>query len=252
MVFQTTLFLDSGSAESGSSGNFSVYYNPPIELDINKTYELALISADLWYSWHNIKASNNKFRYSNNSGTNWYNLTLTPGAYNVTDINTEIKRLIKANGHEPDNVTITPNYNTLKSRLTLANGYQVDFTDATIPSNLRVVLGFKSKLINANGDHDSDNPVNITTINTVQIRCDLISSSYINGSSTDIVHSFSPTVPPGYLLNIQPRNLIYLPINRKSIINSITIRITDQSGNNINLNGERTTFYISLREQRSI
>ena len=78
----------------------------------------------------------------------------------------------------------------------------------------------------------------------------LTDSSYINGSLTDIVHSFSPTVPPGYLMNVQPRNLIYLPINKQSMISQMTIRITDQSGNEINLNGEQTTFYISLREQK--
>lgn len=129
MTFQTTLFLESESSNSGTSSNFTVYYNPPIELDVNKTHELALISADRWYSWHNVSTSNNKFRYSDNGGTTWYDLTLTSGADNVVDINVEIKRLIKANGDEPDSVTIAPNYNTLKGRITLANGYQVDCTD---------------------------------------------------------------------------------------------------------------------------
>ena len=54
MPFQT-LFLGSTSA-SGVSSNFTVYFNPPIELGVTKTYELALISANIWYSWHNITA----------------------------------------------------------------------------------------------------------------------------------------------------------------------------------------------------
>ena len=53
MPFQTTLFLNSSSA-SGVSSNFTVYFNPPIELVVTKTCELALISANIWYSWHNI------------------------------------------------------------------------------------------------------------------------------------------------------------------------------------------------------
>ena len=63
MPFQTTLFLDASSA-SGVSSNFTVYFNPPIELGVTKTYELALISTNIWYSWHNITTKNNKFRYS--------------------------------------------------------------------------------------------------------------------------------------------------------------------------------------------
>ena len=200
MPFQTTLFLDSSSA-FGVSSNFTDYFNPPIELGVTKTYELALISANIWYSWHNITTKNNKFRYSPD-GYVWVHLAVPPGAYDIVDINAEIKRLVKAKGHDPDNVCITPNYNTLKSRIALAGNYKVDLRDKSSSGNLRSVLGFNSKLLSRNGDHDSDRPVNITDDNSVAIRCNLIDSSYINGSLTDIVHSFSSTVPPGYLMNV--------------------------------------------------
>ena len=72
MPFQTRLFLDSSSA-SGVSSNFTVQFNPPIKLGVTKTYELALISANIWYSWHNITAKKNKFRYSPD-GSVWVNL----------------------------------------------------------------------------------------------------------------------------------------------------------------------------------
>ena len=174
---------------------------------------------------------------------------MPPGAYNIIDINAEIKRMIKAKGHEPDNISITPNYNTLKSRITLASNYKVDLREENSPNNLRSVLGFNSKLLSGNGDHDGDTPVNNTSINSVPIRCSVVNSSYIGGSVTDIFHSFDPDKPPGYLMSVQPRYPIYLPIKKKSEISQLTIRITDQSGNEINLNGERTTFYISLRER---
>ena len=61
MPYQMTLFLDYSSA-SGVSSNFTVYFNLPIGLGVTKTYELALISANIWYSWHNLTAKNNKFR----------------------------------------------------------------------------------------------------------------------------------------------------------------------------------------------
>ena len=58
----------------------------------------------------------------------WVYLVVSPGAYNIVDINAEIQRLalVKAKGHDPDNISITPNYNTLKSRITLAGNYKVD------------------------------------------------------------------------------------------------------------------------------
>ena len=98
-------------------------------------------------------------------------LAVPPGAYNIVDINVEIKRLVKAKGHDPDNISVTPNYNTLKSRITLAGNYKVDLRDGNKSGKLRSVLDFNQKLLSKNGDHDSDRPVNITDINSVAIGC---------------------------------------------------------------------------------
>ena len=103
----------------------------------------------------------------------WVNLAVPPGAYNIVDINAEIKRLVKAKGHDPDNISITPNYNTLKSRITLAGNYKVDLRDGNKSSqsssgNLRSMLGFNSKLLSKNSDHNSDRPVNITDIKALR------------------------------------------------------------------------------------
>ena len=248
-MFETSLFLDSQNAQ-GLSSNFAVHYYPPIELDITKTYELALISAEIWYSWHNVNKTNNKFRYSPDNGTSWIDLTIPPGAYNIEDIGAEIKRLIKSKGHDPDNVTLTANYNTLKSRISLAGNYQVDLRDDKSAGNLRRLLGFTSQLLSQDGDHDGENPVDITSVNSVHIGCSLVSSAYVNGASSNVIQSFSPSVPPGYLMTIQPRYPIYLPITKQSEISALSIRIADQSGKEIDLNGERVTMHLSLREKK--
>ena len=155
------------------------------------------------------------------------------------------KRLVKAKGYDPENISITPNYNTLKSRITLADLRDENKSSQSLSGNLRSVLGFNSKLFSKNGQHHGH-----------QQRCDSMQSNrqLVHQRITDLhrtfVQSHCPTVPPGYLMNVQPRNLIYLPLNRQSMISQITIRITDQSGSQVNLNGERTTFYISLMEQK--
>ena len=97
----------------------------------------------------------------------------SPGCiYNIVDINAEIKRLVKAKGHDPDNISNTPNYNTLRSRITLAGNYKVDLSNKSLSGNLRSVLGFNSKLLSKNGDNDSDRPVNIRT--STALRFDAI------------------------------------------------------------------------------
>ena len=82
-------------------------------------------------------------------------------------------------------INISANTNTLKSVLIIEPGYQVDFTQ---PNSLSKVLGFNS-LKYEEGFHESENVVNILTINSILVNIDIIAGSYVNGS-TKFIHSF--------------------------------------------------------------
>lgn len=243
---ETIFFLDSKNKDvKGSSQNFTVYMKPPLILDASDTYEIALMNASIWYSWYNINSSNQIFRYYN--GTEWKTITIPPGAYNITDINTYIQKIIARSDGErnKDSIAFIPNYNTIHSEVVLKNGYKIDFT---VKNSLRAVLGFDSKIVDSTSD--SDSLVDITHVNSVLVHCDLVSESYINGSLGDTIYSFSPDKPPGYLLSIQPNESKYLPITRVSRIDRINIRITDQDGEEIDLNNEQTSISLHFRKQK--
>ena len=76
--------------------------------------------------------------------------------------------------------------------------------------------------------------VNILTINSILVHIDIISGSYVNGFKQAIIYSFFPDVSPGYKIIENPHNLLYLPITADTIY-SITIWLTDQNGNELNL-----------------
>ena len=235
------LLLDSRKGD-GKSHNFSVNYDVPLQLDPTKRYVIGLFSSDIWYSWYNVESKNNTFRYYN--GRVWAKILLQPGAYNITDIDKEIKRLIKVNGDEPDNVSISPNYNTLKCRVTVSGGYKIDFAQK---DSIRTILGFESRTLGTDGTYDGEHNVNITDITSLVIRCSLVSGSYINGSDSDCIYSFSPNVAPGHLISIKPYQVLYVPISAVTSIPRITMRITDQSGAEVNLNGEHVTYHLYLK-----
>ena len=44
------LFFDSRKGQ-GKSEDFISSFNPPLQLDIKKSYEMSLINAQIWYSW---------------------------------------------------------------------------------------------------------------------------------------------------------------------------------------------------------
>ena len=63
---ETVLALDSEAVIArGLSSEFTVELNPPLILDKDIDYKLALISSDMWYLWYNITTENNLFRYWN-------------------------------------------------------------------------------------------------------------------------------------------------------------------------------------------
>ena len=162
----------------------------------------------------------------------------------LDDLNLEIKRILRANGDDKGGITIQANYNTLKSRILLKDGYKVDFK---IGGGLRDVLGFKDEVLEENGVHSSARQVNITNIHSVLILCSLISSSYLNASTSEVIYSFSPEKPPGSLLSIKPNQLIYIRMGRREKLSNITMSVTDQDGSPLDLNGERTTFTLHIK-----
>ena len=235
---ETVIFLDSKRGR-GSGPNFTVELRPPILLDKDVDYQVA---SDIWYSWYNITPKNNLFRYFND--TEWKKASVSSGAYNIDDLNLEIKRIPRANGDDKCRITMQANYNTLKSRILLKDGYRVDFK---IGGGLRNVLGFKDEVVEENGAHNSARQVNITNIHSVLIRCSLISSSYMNASTGEVIYSFSPKKPPGSLLSINPNQLVYVRMSKREELSNIIMSVTDQDGRPIDLNGERTTFTLHIK-----
>ena len=57
------LLFDSRKGQK-TSENFVTSFNLPLQLNIKKSYKMALISSQIWYSWHNITSFNNNFYYS--------------------------------------------------------------------------------------------------------------------------------------------------------------------------------------------
>jgi len=49
---------------SDNSTKIKTTFNPPIELDKNRKYEMALVNLETYYSFPNIHGENNVFRYS--------------------------------------------------------------------------------------------------------------------------------------------------------------------------------------------
>ena len=142
-----------------------------------------------------------------------------------------------------DNIEISANTNTIKSEMIINNNCEVEFRRY---NSINSLLGFDSKHYSS-GLHESENMVNILTINSLLVNIDIISCSYVNGSTQSTIYSFFPDVSPGYKIIENPDNLLYLPTTATTI-HSITIWLTDQNGNELNLRGENLSMRLHLSE----
>ena len=233
---------------SNDTTRFTTRFNPPIQLEKDKLYEIALINLETYYSFPNVDASNNYFRYSPDNGITWFEIYIDEGSYDITDINDTIQQKMRQNGHydsanEKYYITISANSNTLKSVLILENNYHVDFRPLISISSL---LGFDHNIYTQDFQ-ESENVVNILSINSLLVNLDIIAGSYLNGSTHNTIYSFFPNVSPGYKIMESPINLIYLPVTLDTI-NSMEVSITDQDDNQLNLRGETLTMRFHIRK----
>ena len=89
--------------------------------------------------------------------------------------------------------------------------------------------------------------VNILTINSILVNIDIISASYVNGSTQPTIYSFFPNVSPWYEIIENSHNPLYRPITTDTIY-CIIIWLTDQNGDELNLRGENLSMRFHMRE----
>lgn len=247
----STILLNLDAHQGTRTHDFSVTYSRPIDIS-DGIYQVALQKLNLWYSFYNIaeQYNNNTFKYYD--GTTWKDVIITDGQYSINQLNDALHRIMDANGDSTTDpvtgqplydVKIVPNFSTLRVRIEVSNSYEVDLT----VSDLNDLLGFDKIIVDSTQEGSKVANIN-RGINTLQLHCDIISSSYQNEITTDLLYSFVPNTPPGSNIEIAPRHEIYLPIRIPYQIRNIRIYITDQLQRPVDLNGEPVSVLLSIKK----
>ena len=225
---------------SSNSTDFTTVLDNPIQLGCDN-WTAGLINLETYNSIPNITSTNNAFTYSTDSGTSWKTVTLSTGAYEIDSINSEIERLMQTNGDS--GIEILANVATLGSVINIAPA--THRVDLTVPNSLAATLGFTSTILST-GFNVSPNIVNILTVNSILVHCDIMKDSYLNNMHYPTIYSFFPNVNPGYKIVQNPINIVYLPLHSKDIF-KVRIWLTDQDLKPINLRGEKITIRMELK-----
>ena len=208
------------------------------------------MNLETYYSFPNIDETNNVFVYSPDNGISWVKIKIPVESYEIDDINNTIKHEMEKRGHydqvnEDYFIDISANSNTLKSVLILEKDFQVGFNHQ---NSLTKVLGFTGTKY-TEGFHESENVVNILSINSILVNIDIFAGSYVNGTTKNTIYSFFPKVSPGYKIIQSPINLVFLPITLDTI-DKLELSVTDQDDHLLNLRNEKLTVRFHIREAR--
>src|SRR6266568_3395033 len=197
--------------------DFTTQLSNPINL-IGKKYEVALIRLETFNSFPNvIENVNNIFRYSPDNGD--YDTINTESYINILIFASRVIVIIKN------------------------DTYRVDFN---IQNSIGKMLGFSPMILNA-GYHKSPNFVDVIPITSVFVHVDIVSGSFLNGTSSQIIYTFAPAVRPGAKIIESPSPLEFLPIPQ-SMINSVRIWLTDEDNMPIDNKGEDLVVRLSIKE----
>ena len=246
------MFLDSNDGRRKSKcHDFTIDHIPEIVLDSwNKTYYLALYSAEMTYSWFNVssKYKNNKIKYSNDSGVNWVEIVFRDGNFSYSDINEYISQTLEVNGDlnaEGKGITLTFSSSLLKVYIELEENDQLDLREGDFSK----LICFNKEIVTST-KYGSNTPNITRNVDNIFIHCNLLSDSRVSGKQGDVLYRFSvANLQISYPFEIKetiPRPL-FNKINT-NIIKELRIYITDGLNNPLDLNDIPINLTLLLKE----
>ena len=236
---------------SGSGSRLRTNYNPPMVFNSSGAgYEISLLRLETYFSFPNIDSGNNYVRISIDQGVKWCDVKIPIGCYDIDSINKVMQRfLMEAYGEKEKekHVILSANKNTLKCTLEIRDA--TTMVDFDVENSLRTVLGFTAKQYKKKGRFESENIVNILSVNSILVHCDIVGASRLNGTEAPVIYNFFPDVSPGEKIVSQPKHLIYTPLTM-DVIPSMTAWLTDQNQRELDLRGEELTLTFHVRKRR--
>ena len=191
------------------------------KIDLRSEKTVALSNLSIYYTWKNIKSSynNNKFKISAPTWSEEFNLP--DGSYSITDIQNYFKYILKKHGENVDNPLIIIYINKIENRITfkIKSGY---YLELLTPETMKLLGSTLSKI---NKDKNGENVPNLESAEVVLVHCNLVNNDYQQESR--ILYTFIPNKTFGSLLEISPRNHVFLK-TFNSEFREIKVWFTDQ------------------------
>ena len=173
-------------------GDFTTRFTPTIQLGNDASYYIGfnrIIS--MFFSWTNVNEgyNNQKIAFSKDDGRTWTDIDFAKGVWTYHDLDKYIKeetKTIDGEGKEDYPITLTFDDPTFRVIITLETNYQLDLTK----SDFNELIGYDKKIIKDETNISVRVPNLTQDTDVLNIHCDLISDSLVDGEESDIIYSF--------------------------------------------------------------
>jgi len=238
---------------TGNTTVLSVNYFP--SLKVYNDSEVALLCLQTRNLFPNINSTNNSMMIkvippmNNPYLVETFIFKLEEGCYEIEDINNKIAReLFYFNNEHSTQLTFSVRVDPIDFRTYIkCNG----ILKLDVPNSIAPVFGLKKRSYGL--IHDtlrSENAINLNTINSIKVMCNIAHGSFNNQLQSHSIYEFFPSGRTGSNVIQSPLNLIYYSLNRTDI-NSITIQLVDQNNNPVDNLDETLTVVLHIKRRGS-
>jgi hypothetical protein len=237
--------------------DFSIVLKKSITKNEDELFKVILQSAQIPYTFRNTNENNNYIDYKEN-GVLKTPIQINSGNYNILELITEIQTQLNNNtSFASDNYTLT--YNQIENKVNISS-LSTQNTEFLFNSGVNVLKSINKQLgytndnnitINNLSSSISDSFVDLIRIHSLFIRSNLSSNSSIDSESltnTDILVNIPINSNPLSMIQYQYYEGMSYNLIDNDKITQISIRLTDQNGNLIDL-GKQINFEFLLNIQ---
>jgi len=189
------------------------------------------------YSFYNINSTNNYLAFTINNIV--YTYTISEGNYNVIQFVKYINILIKLSN-------LILSYDSIKNKLVFNNvGFNFVLSNTSTCLNFMGISSYN--LYSANNKLTGDTCLNMQTVQSIYIKTNFLTGNINSGDlyTQDTLCTIPVTTQP--YSNIVFENYNNFTSNLyTNLLNEITIKLTDQNNNIINLNGLHWSLTLQL------
>jgi hypothetical protein len=237
--------------------DFNIVLKRTLTKKKDELFKVILQSAQIPYTFSNTNNTNNFIDWKEN-GLLKTPIQIQSGNYNILELVTEIQTQLNANtSFTSTNYTLT--YDQIENKVSISS-LSTESTDFLFNSGANVSKSI-AKQIGYTNDNDititniqstiSDSFVDLIRIHSLFIRSNLSSNNTLDSESltnTDILVNIPITSNPLEIINYQYYEGMSYNLIEEDKITEITIQLTDQNGNIIDL-GKKIDFELLLNIQ---